>query len=130
MSKKNSKLDLVKIADTSSVKKTINLNCALMELDSKIAELGDLSHLVDNPSLVLHVCNLVENISKVVLSGLEKKDIVIKIVVRLFPVLNNDADKLKMSKLIDFICSVGILHKVSSISVTQGACVNFLKRLV
>lgn len=127
-SKKNLKLDLVKL--TSSVKKQTHLNTCLAELDAKIKELGDISHLVNDPAFVHHLCNLVENLTKMTLTGADKKALVIKTIIASFPVLNNDADKDKISKLIDFIVDSGIIQKVSgTVAQTKTVCNYFLKKL-
>ena len=128
-SKKNLKLDLVKL--TTSVKKQTHLNTCLAELDAKIKELGDISHLLNDPSFIHHLCNLVENLTKMTLTGKEKKALVIKTLVATFPVLNNDADQERLSKLIDFIVDSGIVQKVrNSVAQTKTVCSYIFKKLV
>ena len=128
ISKKILKLDLVKL--TSTVKKQTQLNTCLTELDDKIKELGDITHLVNDPAFVHHLCNLVENLTKMTLTGADKKALVIKTIIASFPVLNNDADKDKISKLIDFIVDSGIVQKVSkTVAQTKTVCNYFLKKL-
>ena len=129
ISKKNLKLDLVKL--TSSVKKQTHINTCLTELDDKIKELGDISHLVNDPAFHHHRCNLVENLTKMTLTGADKKALVIKTIIATFPVLNNDADKERISKLINFIVDAQIVQKVSnSVAQTKTVCNYFLKKLV
>ena len=126
-SKKNPKLALVKTHST--VKQNKKRNIALNELDATINELGDVSHLENDPELLLHFMTLVENLTNVKLSGEDKKSLVIDKFVALFPVSNNDRDREKLGKLIDFLCSQKMVRAVSSATVvTKSVCGFLLKK--
>lgn len=122
--KKNPKLALVKTHST--VKQNKKRNIALNELDSVIASLGDLQHLEHDPALLLHLMNLVENLSNIKLSGEDKKSLVVEKFVSLFPVSNNDRDKEKIGKLIDFLCSQGMVKVISTATVVGTSICSYL----
>jgi hypothetical protein len=125
--KKNVKLDLVK--RTPSLKKLSQKNKALEELREKIAELGDISELSDpHPDLVEHFCTLVENISKVVLKGPEKKALVLQLLLEIFPILNNDKDCERIERLIDHVCNRGLIKKISDTTVLGSKFCSFIKK--
>ena len=126
--KRNPKLGMVK--SVSSVQRNKNFNIALNELDEAIRQLGDVSHLEHDTNLVLHIMSLVENISNITITGVEKKKLVIDKICGLFPISNNDRDKEKLSKLIDFLCEQKLVTKVSNVAVMSKSLCGFLLKKV
>lgn len=126
--KKNSRLDLVKAQ--SALKREERLNTTITELRDKIVELGSLNNLIHEPSLVLHICQLVENITRVKLSGSEKKQLVIQLITESIPQLNNENDMHKIGKLIDFLCECDLIKKVAETKVVAKSVFNFLKAVL
>ena len=124
--KKNEKLDLVKTK--SNLKKIERTNVALDELRSKLTDLGDISELQDDPELIEQLCVWVENISKLKLKGDEKQGTVIKLLLEVYPVLNNDKDIHRLKKQIDHICASGLLTKISKTAVVGYKVLNFFAK--
>jgi hypothetical protein len=126
--KKNAKLDLVK--SKSGLKEKVNKNTAEAEIMEKIKELGDISELVDCPSIILQICSYVENLNKSSLKGKEKQDLVIKLITQIFPTLNKDNDIRRIRKTIDFLCSQGNVKAISNAVVaTKTVCSWLSKKL-
>lgn len=126
---KNSKLALVK--SKSMLKEKSDLNCAFAELNAQLQALGDLTQVKDCPSLVLHICELIENLAKPILKGSEKQELAIKLMLNLFPVLNNDLDISRIKKIIDFVVDMKLVKKISTATVAvNGVCGFLSKKLV
>jgi hypothetical protein len=122
-SKKNGKLDLVK--SKSNLKRIELINHITNELKQKILELGDMnSTLQEDASFVHYVCNLVENIDSVILKGPEKKDLVMKLILQVFP----NADTSKMTNLIEFCCDMKLISKIPLSKVVLSTVWNFLSK--
>ena len=112
--KKNHSISLVKPIKLSSLDKFKRIQKAESEIDEELSKLGDLTQLKDDEAQLIHlICNLVENLSSVKLSGEEKKDFVMKKIKQLLPVLNNDSDLKWIGKIIDILCLVGSVAKVA-----------------
>lgn len=127
--KKNEKLDLVKTK--SNLKKIERTNVALDELRSKLKDLGDISDLQDDPELIEQLCVWVENISKLKLKGEEKQNTVIKLLLEVYPILNNDKDVNRLKKQIDHICASGLLKKIGKSAVIASKVASFfLKKML
>jgi len=120
--KKNLSLSLVKPIASSTLDKFKRLNIAEAEVDAEIAKLGDVSQLHDEePQLIHLLCNFVENISNVKLTGQEKKDFVVKKITSLLPVLNNNIDLKWINKTIDMLCIICSVKSIdTSIKTLQG----------
>jgi hypothetical protein len=126
---KNSRLPLVKCK--SALKEKSNYNCAFTELKAQLQELGDISDLKDCPSLVMHVCELIENIGKPSLTGQEKQDLAIKLLIDAFPVLNNLADIERIKKLINFLVDMNLIKNISATTAAaNGVCKYISKKLL
>ena len=123
-SKKNPKLSLVK--PQQSVKKQKKLNNSIKDLEDAIESLGNCSHLQDDPHFVLHLMNLVENISNVKLTGQEKKDLVIEKIFTVFPLNTSEQDRERLGKLIDFLCSQKMVKAISTTAVIASSVCGFL----
>jgi hypothetical protein len=122
-SKKNGKLDLVK--SKSNLKRIELINHITNELKQKILELGDMnSTLQEDASCVHYVCNLFENIDSVILKGPEKKDLVMKLILQVFP----NADTSKMTNLIEFCCDMKLISKIPLSKVVLSTVWNFLSK--
>lgn len=129
MASKNPKLDLVKL--TSGVKKGLKVQQAINDIDKKIQELGNLSHLEHDPSIVLHLMNLVENLKLKTQTGKEKRDLVIQKLVQLFPTSNNEKDIKRYENLCDWICEMNLITKVTDVAVVSSSfCSYLLKKVV
>ena len=112
--KKNKSLTLVKPIPLSGLDKFKRLSRAEEELDEELLKFGDLTKFQDGECQIIHqICNLVENLSSVKLSGQEKKDFVIKKITSLLPVMNNDNDLKWINKTIDMLCLVGAVSKIA-----------------
>lgn len=83
MSKKNSKLVLVK--PQASLRKAERMNNVMKELQEEFDARGDISEMYDDIALIEYLCNLVENVTRVVLKGDEKRDLVVKLMTAKFP---------------------------------------------
>ena len=124
--KKNVKLDLVKTK--SNLKKLERNNGALDEIRSKIKDLGDISQLENDPELIEQLCTWVENITKIILKGVEKQDLVVKLLLDNYPTLNNDKDIARIRKQINHIVSSGLITKVSDTAVVASSVCGFIKK--
>lgn len=124
--KKNAKLDLVKTK--SNLKKLERMAIVLDELQQKLDELGDISALEDDPNLLHQLCDWVENISKIVLKGDEKRDLVIKLITKTFPSLNSEKDIIRLKKQIDHFCENDLIKKVKGSTVLVKGLCSFLSR--
>lgn len=130
--KKNRSLALVRPLPASSLDKFKRLSVVEREVDEELGKLGDLSRLTDcEPQLVLHLCNLVENITSCRLKGEEKKQFVLDKIKSLMPSLDNDNDLKWITKLIDVLCLVGAVTTVAksaeAASMAKSVCGFFLK---
>ena len=99
---KNYKLDLVK--PCGALELHTKKNIADNELSKKIAELGDISELTYNLDVIETLCHMVENVENIVLNGVQKKELVVKHLLRLYPFTNNDKDIKNYNSWIDYIC--------------------------
>ena len=120
MKKKNFKLELVKANSLLGLSIQQKKNSCIIELTSEIDKLGDLTNLMYDPSVILHLCNMVENLSQVKFNGVEKKQLVIDQIIRLFPILNNDTDRIKIMKTIDFLCTSDMVRKIATSDLTKS----------
>lgn len=115
--RKNKSLSLVKPLPSSSLDKFKRLQRVEVEVDEEISKLGDLSKLQNDECQLIHlVCNLVENVSSVKLTGAEKKDFVITKITALLSHLNSECDLKWISKVIDCLVLVGAISKVAKSS--------------
>ena len=115
LKKKNKALSLVKPINQSSLSKFQKLSRAETEIEIEISKLGDVSQLHnEEPQLIHLICNLVENLTDVKLTGQEKKDLVIKKITSSLTHLDNPVDLKWISKTIDMLCLVGAVSKVAS----------------
>jgi iron uptake system EfeUOB component EfeO/EfeM len=121
--KKNHKLELVKFQST--LKKTVNVNSVMAELNEKINQLGNIDQLEDDPSFVEGVCVLVENITTVKLSGEEKLNIAIQLITDKFPSLKNSKEVQRITKQIAHLVEKGLIKKVSRSRVVSKSVQRF-----
>ena len=71
--------------------------------------------------LLAHICNMIENLQRSDLSPkLNKKDIFLEIVKQLFPNLSTD-NLMFLDTFVDFICSNGLVNRVSYFSNAYNA---------
>ena len=124
--KKNKNLDLVKLK--SGLKVVNALNIVEKELREAINELGDLSQLQDDPSLILHFCCLLENVTSVTLKGEQKQELVLKFLLDAFPSLNNERDINRLKKTINFICDMNLLTERPSNKQVAGGFISWVKK--
>jgi len=123
---KNSQLALVK--KKSSIKKISKMKTVLDELRSEINELGDISSLVDDPDIIQHICELVENVTVMKLKGESKSELVIKLLLEIYPVLNNDKDKARIQKQINNFCGNKIIKAVPTSKIVGNTVCWLLKK--
>jgi hypothetical protein len=124
--KSNYKLDLVSLSP--ALKKLQAVKVVEDELKEKLSELSGVDGLLHDPHLLLHIMNLVENVSKVALVGADKKQMVIKLLIQMFPILNSEADLKRIDLLIEFICAQGLVKRVEqSIVLKKQVSSYFLK---
>jgi hypothetical protein len=121
--KKNKKLDLVK--SKSSLQKLEAINTALDELREKIKEKGDVSEMHDDDAFIANLCECVENITKVSLTGSEKSNLVIKLLLEVFSHLNNEKDLKRIQKSINFIVSGNFVKVVPDSKLVAKSVWNF-----
>lgn len=124
MSKKNSNLVLVK--PQSSLKKADRMNNVMQELEDEINSKGDLEHMHNDIAFVDYVCNLVENVTRVVLKGNEKRALVIKLITNKFPALRDPVEMERIGKSCDHLCSIGRVQKIATSTVLKKGLVGFL----
>ena len=123
---KNSNLDLVK--KKGSIKKIAKMSNVLEELNAQIKALGDISSLVDDPDIVEQIMQWVENITVIKLTGQEKSDLVIKLLVEQFPALNNDKDMARLQKQINSFVANGTIKKVATSVIVSKTVCSYLKK--
>lgn len=127
MSTNNPKLVMVK--PKGSLQKKIGENQLQADIIAEIGKMGNIDALKDDKSLLEHVCKYVENANSIEkFTGKEKKDFVIKVMIKLYPSLNNEQDIKIMNDDIDYICSKKIIKKVSLFKITSKAVINFVKK--
>ena len=110
----NTHLSLVKA--TGALKKQIGLNKLFTEIMELINKMGDISSLKGEKALLEHIMQMVENAQTAKLKGEDKKVLVIKVITSLFPALNNEQDLRLLNIDIDYICSKGLIKKVSFVT--------------
>ncbi len=119
-------LDLVKSKSSLRIKSQFNI--AFEEIKAKLSDLGDVSDLEDCPSIVFHICELIENLSKPILEGKEKQKLALRLLIEAFPRLNNELDMKRLSKLIDFLVDMELVKKVPMSTMCLSSVRGFLKR--
>jgi hypothetical protein len=126
ISKKNSKLDLVK--PKASIRKAEKMNVVMNELRQKITELGSINGMYNDVSFIHHVCSLVENLTQVTLTGPEKKALVVSLIIEHFPQLDNENGIATTKKTIDFLCDIGVVEKIATSKVVGKSLIGFLSK--
>lgn len=125
----NSSLSLVTAKGTLAVK--IGSNQLFSDISKQLASFGDISDLKDDKHLLEHICKLVENAETVTFhKGEEKKDLVIKILTNVFPILNNEQDIKRIKSDIDYICAKKIVKKVSFLKKLGSVAIAILKKSI
>lgn len=107
----NTNLSLVKAK--GALKKQIGLNQLFSEIMEIVNKMGDITPLKGEKALLENIMEMVENAQSVKLKGSEKKELVVKIILSLYPVLNNEHDIKLLNADIDYICSKKLIKKVS-----------------
>ena len=111
---KNTNLSLV--SAKGALKAKIGSNLLFKDIINQIQSFGDINDLKNDKTLLEHICKLVENADSVKLEGKDKRDLVIKILIHLFPVLNNEQDIKNIGNDIDYLCSKDIVKQVSIVT--------------
>jgi hypothetical protein len=128
MSKKNSKLVLVK--PQASLRKAERMNNVMKELQEEFDARGDISEMCDDIALIEYLCNLVENVTRVVLKGDEKRDLVVKLMTAKFPFMLNENEINRIIKACNHFCNTGRVQKVPTTAAVKKGVIGFLtKRL-
>ena len=84
------------------------VNHILIKLKDKINEIE--KHKLD-PDFILHVCNLIENSFPSSNKHIDKKDLALQVIIKVFSL--NDNDKLEISNQIDFLHQCGKIRRTS-----------------
>lgn len=125
---KNKNLNLVKADPLLGLSILQKKNLCEQELTAIIDKLGDLTRIMHCPSIIVHFCNLVENLNKSQFTSNEKQQMVINQLIRLFPTLNNDTDINRLKLTINFMVLSGLVTKVSNLEITKStakSCIGF-----
>ena len=109
---KNPNLALVNAKGKLAI--VIGANQLETDILNAISTYGDISSLQHEKSLLQDICKRIENATSVVLTGDEKKALVVKIITRLFPILNNERDIAIIKSDIDFLCCARLVKAVST----------------
>lgn len=126
--KKNPKLEFVK--STSSLQKAEKLNIAIDDLRQIFVEVGNIEEMSDDPSFIQKVCELVENVTSISLTGKEKLELALQLITEKFPLLNNEKDLQRLTKQINHMVDSGLIKKISGMKVLSSRVCNFfLKKL-
>jgi len=125
---KNPKLALIKPLAGSQMQSVKQRFTADDEINAIIDNLQDLPRLKFEPSFVLYMCNLVQNLDSVVppMSGAEKREFVVGKIAGIF----GDWDREQIGKIIDFVCAAGLVYKVSTGAVTARSLLKKLASIV
>ena len=113
-SKKNLSLSLVRPIKDSHLDKFKRLSKAELEIDDELRKLGNICQVQNIGELVHLIASLVENVTSVKLTGVEKKEFVIKKLTSFHPDYNNEGDLKWINVLIDTLCVVGAIAKVDN----------------
>ncbi len=130
--KKNFSLTLVKPIPSSNLDKFKRLSKAENEIDDELRNLGNVCQIQEIGELLHLLCNLVENLSSVKLSGSEKKDFVIKKLTSFHPDYNNEKDLKWIEILINTLCVVGAVSKIGNsklaVQTVKSICGGFFSK--
>jgi hypothetical protein len=123
---KNANLQLVKIR--SSLKEVSDWNVAFEEVKHLLKQLGDISALEDCPSIILHICELIENISKPTLKGQEKQELAIKLLHDLYPSLVDSKTTERLKKTINFLVDMKLVNRIPNTTIAVKNVCGFLAK--
>jgi hypothetical protein len=128
---KNKNLHLVKLANSAN--KIVSHGDLKQDIITLCQSISNLQELKETKlsTIVKYVCELIENGKykpKDEKLKLNKRDLAIDALTCLFPDLNNDLDKKRLSDLIDFVCESNLVKKVGSSQIIKKGVVNFIKK--
>jgi hypothetical protein len=107
---------LPKLKLSNTAKTTILSNQIVEFLVSEIKKIPSYETMSQDLHLFLYIANCIENLEKNELNPkLDKKDIFLQIIKLLFPDLNTQQLQL-IDSFVDFICSNGLVKKISNFS--------------
>lgn len=106
---KNPKLCLVKAVQGTVMQTMKRAAKYEADIDALIDNISNLSSLAKDPSFIHYLMSLTQNISQpTTLTGPDKRAFVIRKYTQFFP----DADIEWVGKLVDWICTVGLVHQI------------------
>ena len=111
------KLDsLPKIKLSHTVKTSILSSQIIEYIVNEIKLIPNYETLSQDLHLLTHICNMIENLQRSDSSPkLEKKEIFLEIIKHLFPNLSTE-NHIFLNNFVDFICSNGLVKRVSNFS--------------
>jgi hypothetical protein len=122
--------DLALINAKGKLASVIGSNQLEADILTIIGSYGDISSLQHEKSLLHDICKRVENAQSVKLSSDEKMALVVKILIRLFPLLNNEKDLNVIKSDIEWLYSRGYVKQVSLFKKLKIGVIGFLKKKV
>lgn len=132
---KNKNLNLVKLANSAN--KIVSHGDLKQDIITLLGSVSNLQELKETKlsTLVKYVCELIENgkyKAKDEKLKLDKKQIAIDVLTSpsLFPDLNNDLDKRRLSDLIDFVCESDLVKKLPTSRILSKSIGSFIKKKV
>ena len=130
---KNKNLNLVKLANSANkIVSHGDLKQDIITLCSSVSNLQELKE-TKLSTIVKYVCELIENgkyKAKDDKLKLDKKQIAIDALTTLFPDLNNDLDKKRLSDLIDFVCESDLVKKLPTSRILSKSIASFIKKKI
>lgn len=126
MSEKNPNVAIV--SAKGKLATVIGMNQLENDILNIISTYGDISTLQHEKTLLQDICKRVENADSVSLTGDEKKALVLKIITKLFPMLNNERDLAIIKADVDFLCGSGLVKAVSTLKKVKKVVWGFIKK--
>jgi hypothetical protein len=130
--KMQSKLDMIKSKNT--VKQLKVSGCAVELIIERFRKYSNLNELKHDPELYEEIANCVENLFVNVLSKDESKDkhdMIINIIIQLFPELNNEQDRERIVKILNHLNNNNHVAKIAvSNIVKKNVCSWFKKKFL
>ena len=124
--KKNKKIDLVKIK--GSVRQIVGTNHLIDDITKKIESYGDIEALKNDKFFLEHICTLVQNSETVKLADNEKDEVILQVLTKFFPVLNNDKDKELIKADINYIRDKKIVKNITLLKKVSSSAYGWMKK--
>jgi hypothetical protein len=124
--KKNKKLGLVKVK--GSVRQIAGTNQLLDDVTKQIEAYGNIEALKNDKDFLEHVCELVHNSESVKLEDTEKDDVVVEVLTKFFPVLNNERDRETIKNDSAWIRRKGIVKNITLLKRVSSSAFGWIKK--